>query len=102
MVTLAGTYECDVHLVPYPSERGCTYCLRFLEEAPDPSQLSSFARLEELERWLMAERSVPEHLYHQRIEALVGRRISLYELDNPDLLMRRAQRPSRFNDWDDW
>ena len=78
------------------------YCIRFLEDAPDPSQLSTDARLEELERWLMADRSVPDDMLFNRIEALVGRRISMHELDNPDVLMRRAQRPSRWDDWDDW
>ncbi len=50
-------------------------------------------RIEELERWLLANRSVPEELFYARIEALVGRRISPHELDDPDTLIQRAQRP---------
>jgi hypothetical protein len=94
--------ECDIHLVPILDETGCLYCVRFLEDAPDASQLSTTTRIEELERWLLASRSVPEHLYYARIEALVGRRISPHELDDPDTLIRRAQRPGRNYDWDDW
>jgi hypothetical protein len=41
-------------------------------------------------------------MYYRRIEQLVGRQISLTELNDPDLLMKRAQRPSRQWDWDDW
>ena len=102
MVSMRRAVECDVHLVPILDERGCNYCVRFLEEAPDVSQLSTTTRLEELERWLTASRSVPENLLFNRIEALVGRRISMHELDDPDTLMRRAQRPGRNYDWDDW
>ena len=94
--------ECDIHLVPILDEDGCTYCVRFLEHAPDASQLSATTRIEELERWLLASRSVPEDMYYARIEALVGRRISPHELDDPDTLIRRAQRPGRSYDWDDW
>jgi hypothetical protein len=94
--------ECDIHLVPILDEKGCRYCVRFLEDAPDASQLSTTTRVEELERWLLASRSVPEDLYYARIEALVGRRISPHELDDPDTLIRRAQRPGRTYDWDDW
>ena len=102
MAAAATTLECEIHLFPISRESWCVYCLRFLEDAPDPSELSTDARLEELERWLTAERSVPDDLLFNRIEALVGRRISTHELDNPDVLMRRAQRPSRWDDWDDW
>ncbi len=102
MVATTRVIECDIHLVPFERHRGCVYCLRFLEDAPDPATLSQPAKLEELERWLLAERSVPEDLLYRRIEALVGRRISLHELDDPDLLLRRAQRPARQWDWDDW
>ena len=45
--------------------------------------------------------SVPEDMLFARIEALVGRRISPHELDDPDTLIRRAQRPGRQYDWDD-
>ena len=102
MVTVRRALECDVHLVPILDERGCTYCVRFLEAAPDVSELSTITRVEELERWLMANRSVPEHMFYARVEALVGRRISPHELDDPDTLIRRAQRPGRNYDWDDW
>jgi len=96
-------FECDVHLVPIVDANGCVYCLRFLESPPEASALSGPARLEELERWLSAARSVPEELLYERIEALVGRRISIHELDDPDLLLRRAQRPGHnFDYWDDW
>lgn len=94
--------ECDIHLVPIVDERGCGYCLRFLADAPDARDLSMTTRIEELERWLLANRSVPEELYYARIEALVGRRISPHELDDPDTLIERAQRPGRRYDWDDW
>lgn len=94
--------ECDVHLVPIDPVAGCQYCLRFLEDYPDVDQLTQAQRLEELERWLTAEPSVPIELLYRRIEALVGRRISMHELDDPDLLLRRAQRPRRNTDWDDW
>ncbi len=94
--------ECDIHLVPILNREGCHYCLRFLAEAPDPEQISTAARLDELERWLLAEPSVPAALLRQRIEQLVGRPVASYELDDPDTLMRRAQRPRRrFDYWDD-
>ncbi|MGE3073564.1 MAG: hypothetical protein AB7N24_05680 [Dehalococcoidia bacterium] len=102
MVMARTARECDIHLVPIQDERGCVYCVRFLEEAPDASELSMTTRIEELERWLLANRSVPEHMFYERVEALVGRRISPHELDDPDLLIQRAQRPSRNYDWDDW
>ncbi|MBK9613572.1 hypothetical protein [Candidatus Amarobacter glycogenicus] len=102
MARIARALECDIHLVPFHDERGCGYCLRFLREAPDARDLSTSARMEELERWLLANRSVPEELFYSRIEALVGRRISPHELDDPDLLIQRAQRPGRTYDWDDW
>jgi hypothetical protein len=103
MVMLHRTaFECDVHLVPIDPVEGCSYCLRFLEDYPDVEQFTQAQRLEELERWLMAEPSVPIDMLYRRIEALVGRRISMHELDDPDLLLRRAQRPRRDPDWDDW
>jgi len=94
--------ECDIHLVPFATGEGCHYCLRFLEDAPDVACLPLEVRIEELERWLMANRSVPDDLLYARIEALVGRRISPHELDDPDTLIRRAQHPGRYTDWDDW
>ena len=100
--SVSASLECDIHLVPIVDEQGCGYCRRFLAEAPDVSGLPMTVRLEELERWLTAGRSVPEHLLFERIEALVGRRISIHELDDPDGLIRRAQRPGRSYDWDDW
>ena len=102
MVMARRILECDIHLVPIVDGRGCTYCVRFLEDAPDVSLLSMTTRIEELERWLLANRSVPEELFYERVEALVGRRISPHELDDPDLLIQRAQRPSRNDAWDDW
>ncbi|MEO8539141.1 MAG: hypothetical protein ABI577_05325 [bacterium] len=102
MVAAWSAYECDIHLVPFAREQGCTYCIRFLEAAPSPSLLSVEVKVEELERWLLATRSVPEDMFYARIEALVGRRISPHELDDPDTLIRRAQRPGRTYDWDDW
>jgi alkylhydroperoxidase family enzyme len=102
MAAFASNLECDVHLVPFVRELGCTYCRRFLETAPDPKDMAMSVRLDELERWLTARRSVPEQMYYRRIEQLVGRQISLTELNDPDLLMKRAQRPSRQWDWDDW
>lgn len=94
--------ECDVHLVPLPQGMACPYCVRFLEAAPDPEGLDSGARLEELERWLTASPSVPLDLLYGRIEALVGRRISVHELEDPDELLRFAQRPRRQRQWDYW
>jgi hypothetical protein len=95
--------ECDVHLVPIDSRRGCPYCLRFLAAAPDPQELSSADRLDELERWLLSERSVPPGVLLARIEQLVGRPVMPWELEEPDMLMRRAQRPRRQDGyWDDW
>lgn len=87
--------ECDIHLVPFDDREGCRYCLRFLEAPPDPDLLAPAMRLEELEQWLTARRSVPERLLYARIEQLLGRRLSVHELDDPDLLLRRAQRPRR-------
>ncbi|MBA4180911.1 MAG: hypothetical protein C0506_10020 [Anaerolinea sp.] len=87
--------ECDVHLVPLSPGEPCAYCLRFLESAPDPDQIPPAVRLDELERWLTATPAVPLELLYRRIEQLVGRPISLHELEDPDLLMRRAQRPRR-------
>lgn len=101
MVAIAA-YECDIHLVPFERERGCVYCIRFLEQAPSTANLSMQTKIDELERWLLATRSVPEEMFYERIEALVGRRISPHELDDPDTLIRRAQRPGRHYDWDDW
>lgn len=87
--------ECDIHLVPFEAGEGCRYCLRFLEAPPDPKQMAPAMRLEELEQWLTARRSAPEHLLYARIEQLLGRRLSIHELDDPDLLLLRAQRPRR-------
>jgi len=98
----ADALECDIHLVPLVRGQGCAYCLRFLEEAPDADELSPGVRMDELERWLTAGHSVPDELIYRRIEALVGRRISIDELDHPDELLRRAQRPRRRGGWDDW
>jgi hypothetical protein len=64
--------------------------------------MSEGARLEELEQWLTARPSVPAELLYRRIEELVGRRISLAELEDPDLLLQRARGPHRAWDWDDW
>lgn len=98
-----GWAECDIHLVPIDGEAGCRYCLRFLEHAPLADELPLTVRLAELEQWLSARRSVPEELLYRRIEALVGRSISLHELDDPDRLLRRAQQPRRTSDdWPDW
>jgi hypothetical protein len=94
--------ECDIHLVPFDEAEGCRYCLRFLASPPDPELMAPAMRLEELEQWLTARRSVPEHLVYARIEQLLGRRLSIHELDNPDLLMRRAQRPRRDRFADYW
>jgi hypothetical protein len=94
--------DCDVHLVPMDPAAGCGYCLRFLADAPDADLLPMTVKLIELEQWLTARRSVPEELLYQRIEQLVGRKISLHELRNPDELLRRAQRPRRDFDWGDW
>jgi hypothetical protein len=102
MAAASLALECDIHLVPFEWERGCVYCIRFLEEAPNPSELSTEVKVEELERWLLANRSVPDEMLYARIEALVGRRISPHELNDPDTLIRRAQRPGRHYDWDDW
>lgn len=87
--------ECDIHLVPLAVGASCSYCLRFLECAPDAAELPVAVRVEELERWLTAAASVPMELLYRRIEQLVGRQISLHELDDPDLLIRRAQHPRR-------
>ena len=87
--------ECDVHLVPLRSGGPCPYCLRFLESAPAVEGLTAPVRMDELERWLMATPVVPLELLYRRIEQLVGRPISVHELDDPDLLMRSVMRPRR-------
>ena len=87
-------HECDVHLVPIDGA-GCPYCLRFLAVAPDPDTLTMADRLDELERWLTAEPSVDAELIYQRIERLAGRKVSLQELANPDMFLRRLRRPRR-------
>lgn len=94
--------ECDVHLVPIDGAgAGCPYCLRFLANAPDPDALSMAQRLDELERWLTATPSVDAELIYQRIEQLAGRKVSLQELSDPDLFLRRLRRPRRsFSDDD--
>ncbi len=94
--------ECDVHLVPIVSPEGCVYCRRFLAEAPPGEAMGEAARLEELEQWLLAGLSVPAELLYRRIEELVGRRISLAELEDPDVLLRRARGPRRGWAWEDW
>lgn len=94
--------ECDIHLVPIVDEGGCGYCRRFLERAPGAAEMDEGARLEELEQWLTARLSVPAELLYRRIEELVGRRISLVELEDPDLLLQRARAPGRSWAWDDW
>lgn len=93
--------ECDVHKVPLAAGESCSYCLRFLESAPDPSELPAAIRLDELERWLTATPCVPLELRYRRIEQLVGRQISLHELEDPDTLMRHAQRPRRSSSYYD-
>lgn len=95
--------ECDIHLVPIASAAGCGYCLRFLAGAPPGHELPEGVRLEELEQWLTARRSVPEELLYRRIEELVGRRISLSELEHPDELLQEARLPRRRGGpWADW
>lgn len=94
--------ECDVHLVPIVVAEGCGYCRRFLASAPLGREMSEGARLEELEQWLTARPSVPAELLYARIEELLGRRIGLAELEDPDSLLRRARGPRRGWDWDDW
>ena len=97
------TRECDIHLVPLADGADCAYCLRFLRTAPPADDLPAAVKLDELEQWLTARPSVPMEMLYERIEALVGRSISMHELDDPDLLLRRAQRPRRRSmDWDDW
>ena len=91
--------ECETHLVPVDDD-GCQYCVRFVETAPDVAKMSRAERLDELERWLLSTNSLPAGLLYQRIEQLVGRPVGAYELDDPDMLMRRAMRPRR--QWDDW
>ena len=91
--------ECDIHLVPIDPVEGCSYCVRFVEAAPDPEKMSREERLEELERWLLSERSLPHDVFYRRVEALVGRPVGAYELEDPDMLMRRAARPRRRDDW---
>jgi len=91
----SATADCDIHLVPFERTVGCGYCLRFLAAAPKADSLPLAVRIEELEQWLTAERSVPAELFYERIEELAGRRISMHELDDPDLLLRRVQRPRR-------
>ncbi len=91
--------ECDTHLVPIDLRDGCPYCVRFVEMAPDPEKMSRDERLEELERWLLSERSLPPDLFYRRVEQLVGRPVGAYELEDPDTLMRRAMRPRRRDDW---
>jgi hypothetical protein len=95
-------HDCDIHLVPLDETRGCTYCLRFLANAPDAKELTLLQRLDELEQWLTARHSVPEEVLYRRIEELAGRGISIHELDDPDLFLRRAQRPQRQMDYWDW
>lgn len=97
-----GKAECDIHLVPFDEATGCPYCLRFLAAPPDPGLMAPAMRLEELEQWLMTRRSVPEELLYSRIEQLLGRRLSIHELDDPDTLMRRTQRPQRHHAMDWW
>lgn len=96
------TSDCDIHLVPIDALVGCTYCLRFLANAPKAREMTLFQRLDELEQWLTARRSVPAEAFYERIEELAGRGISIHELDDPDLFLRRAQRPSRHMDYWDW
>jgi hypothetical protein len=92
--------ECDVHLVPIDGA-GCPYCLRFLQNAPAAESLSTAQRLDELERWLTAEPSVDAELIYRRIEQLAGRQVSLQELANPDMFLRRLRRPRRTGFGDD-
>jgi hypothetical protein len=103
MATTRFTAECDVHLTPMDPAEGCHYCLRFLADPPDVDDLPAGVRMDELEQWLMATRSVPADMLYRRIEQLVGRSISMHELEDPDRLMERARRPKRQWDWwDDW
>lgn len=94
--------ECDIHLVPFEEAAGCRYCLRFLASPPDAALMGPAMRIEELEQWLLARRSVPEGLLYSRIEQLLGRRLSIHELDDPDRLLRSAQRPRRDPDMEWW
>jgi hypothetical protein len=94
--------ECDIHLVPIP-EGGCVYCLRFLADPPDVYEMTTTMKLVELEQWLLSRPSVPGELYTRRIEQLVGRAISLYELDEPERLLQEVMNPSLARMWaDDW
>lgn len=87
--------ECDIHLAPLTAGEACSYCVRFLESAPAVESLPAPARMDELERWLMATPVVPLELLYRRIKQLVGRPIGVHELDDSDQLMRAAQRPRR-------
>lgn len=91
--------DCDIHLVPFVESEGCAYCLRFLADPPDTSQMTAAMRVLELEQWLTAPPSVPRESLYRRIEMLLDRMVSLHELADPDALLREAMRPRRNDPW---
>lgn len=86
---------CEIHLVPIVQPTGCSYCLRFLSDAPNPFEMPPGARADELEQWLLMAHAVDSELIYRRVEDLLGRAVGLEELDEPDDLLQEAQQPLR-------
>lgn len=92
--------DCEIHLVPITAE-SCVYCLRFLGDPPDATEMPPSMRIAELEQWLLSTRSVPEELLYRRIEQLLGRMLGLHELDEPERLLQEVLNPRLARMWDD-
>jgi hypothetical protein len=95
--------DCEIHLAPL-GDGGCVYCRRFLTNPPDATMMTPSMRAQELEQWLLSAFAVPEDLIYRRVEQLLGRMVSIHELDYPDRLIQEIHSGRRQTSWwdDDW
>ncbi len=101
MAGRSGPFDCEIHLAPYGDD-GCVYCLRFLASPPDAAAMTTSMRAQELEQWLLSAYAVPPDRIYRRVEELLGRMVSLHELDDPDRLIAEVHQPSGGRaPWDD-
>lgn len=76
------TFTCPTHDVVVaitPDTKGCPDCNAFLDNPPDPAQMTGAERRAELDRWGRIL-TVSFDRMHGRIEALVGRPVWTHEM----------------------
>ncbi len=103
MAVAPRPFDCEIHLAPTSGE-GCVYCRRFLTNPPDTAMMTPSMRAEELEQWLLSAYAVPADLIYRRVEQLLGRMVSVHELDDPARLIQEVHSGRRQSAWwdDDW